>query len=134
MKQLIKLSALLASVFLLSGFSFFKTDCSSFKTGEYVVKAGASTTYIERFADYQTEYTPAAGLKLKSKITWESDCSYFISDYEVLKNTKKMDVSDIEKGQKIYFEIVKIKKNSIKTVAHIDSKQAKGIKITYHRR
>lgn len=131
MKKLILLT--LVSIAFLLFTSLVKRECSSFKTGKYVVKGKTYTTYIERFDNYQTEYTPENGLKIKSKISWETDCYYSIGDYEVLENPKNADVSYIEGGTTVYFEIIKVKKNSIVTLAR-NSKNSKPIgKIIYHR-
>ena len=127
------LSFVIISIAFLLFTSLGKRECSSFKTGKYVVKGQTYTTYIERFDNYQTEYTPENGLKIKSKISWETDCYYSIGDYEVLENPDNDDVSYIEGGTTVYFEIIKVKKNSILTLAR-NFKNSEPIgKIIYHR-
>lgn len=118
-KRITSTLSLILLLFLMGGMnlSFKKYDCSSFKTGKYVVKNEKFDTYIIRKNNYQIEYSSDNKLKLKSKITWTSDCEYYISDYKILENPNNMDVSQILQGEKIYFTILKTKKNYIITEA-----------------
>ncbi len=131
MKKIISLLSL-SLVFLLFT-NFGKMDTSSFKTSKFLVKAGEFTTYIERFEKYQIEHTPGKGVKLKSKITWETDTHYYISDYEVLENSKNEDVSFIEGDSNIYFEITKMKKKYIKTEVRMSKNSNPFMKLKYYR-
>jgi len=108
-------------------------DTSSFKTGKFLVKAGEFTTHIERFENYQIEYTPARGVKLKSKITWETDTHYYIGDYEILENSKNEDLSHTKDGSKIYFEITKMKRKYIQTEVRMSKNSDPIMKLKYYR-
>lgn len=131
MKKLIALISLSAIFLLFTNFG--KYECSDFKTGKYLVKAGEFTTIIERFDKYQIEYTPAKGVKLKSKITWETDCHYYIGDYEILENPNNEDLSHTKDGGKIYFEVVKVKKKFVKTLVRMSKNSEPFMKMKYYR-
>lgn len=82
----ILLSLVLIASFNLTGIS---QNCSKLKTGSWKVidnNDDNNTTYITREDGYQIEETPTAGLKIKSKITWNSACSYTLTTEEVLEN------------------------------------------------
>jgi hypothetical protein len=80
------LSFILIASFNLMGIS---QNCGDLKTGSWKViddNDEKNTTYMTREDGHQIEETPAAGLKIKSKITWNSVCSYTLTTEEVLEN------------------------------------------------
>ena len=90
----ILLSLLLIASFNLIGVS---QNCEDLKTGSWKViddNDENNTTYITREDGYQIEETPAAGLKVKSKITWTSACSYTITTTGVLENKFDLEFPD----------------------------------------
>lgn len=88
------LSLILIASFNLIGIS---QNCENLKTGSWKViddKDENNTTYITREDGYQIEETPATGLKMKSKITWSSACSYTLTSVKVLENKYNVELPE----------------------------------------
>ncbi len=108
MKYVITLFSIL-SFGLLTNFS--DLDCTSLKKGKWVVKVAENpehTTYIDRKGEYQIESTPGIGLTIKSKITWQSDCAYSISDITIEENENNIEFPPGYFDNTIFFTVTKI--------------------------
>lgn len=88
---------ILLSIILIAYFNFagISQNCEDLKTGNWKViddNDENNNTFISREDGYQIEDTPALGLKVKSKVIWNSKCSYTLKIEEVIENKYNIDL------------------------------------------
>jgi hypothetical protein len=86
--------AILIVLVTITTFLSFSQNCENLKIGTWKVideNDESNNTYITREDEYQIEETPGIGIKVKSKITWTSDCSYTLTTEKVLENKNNIE-------------------------------------------
>ncbi len=84
-------------------------NCSQFKTGEFVYADKQRPEKIVRTLTSQIETHPETGLEIHASIEWTSDCSYVLRYEKILNVTEDTAAPYI--GQKVYVQMLKVKKN-----------------------
>ena len=114
MKIILTVAIIIISLFC--GGIISAQDCKSFRSGKFGIKENGKVTYtILRNDSIQFEKSLETGVEMTFRVTWTSDCEYYL---QIVKGSKEAE--KFYENKKLLVKILDISGNSFKFSARLE--------------